>query len=767
MEFKAKTKHAGAARRTISSRLSPIAPSNRKQQAQIQNILRSTGVQAKLTIGQPNDKYEQEADRVADQVMRMSDADLVLRVESGTVQPIQIQRLSSEPESEVTQRQPEEEDEKLQAKEIPGQTPTVAPNLESRIDSLKGGGQQLDSTTRLFFEPRFGHDFSNVRVHSDSNASETAKSINARAFTHDNHVVMGAGEYQPKSQSGQRLLGHELAHVIQQGEGRTSSNVQLQGPNESDPIGTAMGRIQQGQSQPATVVDRHEFALDAVHFLERQGDFFAHEPDRDTAEVLGLLRTTANSALTIIANDASLGSTANRVRTTYSAAVHTVLVSRTVAQPNSVRTAPTLQQLYERNRDNILPFALPQAEVDTGSNELSDELSTALPEEPTRTQRTRHAAIRAARQRLRVITSQVNIPINDLFSTQGGTTTIPLPANTTARFSSTIPTTLHRGLQSLGAQLHGTPLTANSTVILALNLTPFGGSHAAYRFTRLDLGALGTEILIERQGTIGIEGLTTEQRTALRERFDRVGFSRGRGFNQDEFDQVLIGLGEISEAHLSQLGALRFEQTSSDPEHAAAAAHYDQSAHTVRVFDRAYSSSGLTRMGRAGRTLGFAAHAVEHEVGHALDLSSLRTTAAETSAAQSALLAEFGTGGTGYEIPNRSDPRRKRYDELNADITSANAAERSVRSRSGARWATGNPSVVSDALVAHARQPAFRQAALRDGGRTRRMPTDYPNPDSVWQEYFADSFSLYQSSPDLLQRIRPNVYNYMTQQFPR
>ena len=47
------------------------------------------------------------------------------------------------------------------------------------------------------------------------------------------------------------------------------------------------------------------------------------------------------------------------------------------------------------------------------------------------------------------------------------------------------------------------------------------------------------------------------------------------------------------------------------------------------------------------------------------------------------------------------------------------------------------------------------------------MPTDYPQPESVWQEYFAESFSLYQTSPDLLRRIRPNVYNYMAQEFPR
>jgi len=229
-EFAVKQKQKVLTRAKPSTAFSPASPNH--QQTQIQNILRSTGAQAKLTIGQPGDKYEQEADRVADQVMRMSDADVAQRVETGTVQPMQIQRMCSECEKDV-QRQHEEE-EQLQAKESPGQTPQVTPNLESRINSLKGGGQPLDPATRSFFEPRFGHDFSKVRVHSDSSSADTAKSINARAFTLGNHVVMGSGEYQPKSQSGQRLLGHELTHIVQQG-GAQGSNAMIQ---KEEPVTT-------------------------------------------------------------------------------------------------------------------------------------------------------------------------------------------------------------------------------------------------------------------------------------------------------------------------------------------------------------------------------------------------------------------------------------------------------------------------------------------------------------------------------------------------
>ena len=71
-------------------------------------------------------------------------------------------------------------------------------------------------TTRAFFEPRFGHDFSRVRVHTDEKAAESARVVNARAYTVGNNVVMGSEHYPPSSSSGRRLLAHELTHVVQQ-----------------------------------------------------------------------------------------------------------------------------------------------------------------------------------------------------------------------------------------------------------------------------------------------------------------------------------------------------------------------------------------------------------------------------------------------------------------------------------------------------------------------------------------------------------------------
>ncbi|MDH3476636.1 MAG: DUF4157 domain-containing protein, partial [Rhodospirillales bacterium] len=259
----------------------PMGPVQRAQQAEIRRILRSTGAQAKLTIGQPNDKYEQEADRVADRVTAMPDPRLQRQPEAEeeeeTLQakpladqitplvqrqeeppeeeeeePVQakfkvgemIQRMCPECDGETAQRQPmKEEEEELQTKTKPGETPAVTPGLASTINGLKGGGQPLDSATRAFFEPRFGRDFGHVRLHTDSEAAETASSINARAYTLGNHIALEAGEYQPNSRSGQRLLGHELTHVIQQGKGRKSVGDQFRKSYRTAPV----DRVDSGQ----------------------------------------------------------------------------------------------------------------------------------------------------------------------------------------------------------------------------------------------------------------------------------------------------------------------------------------------------------------------------------------------------------------------------------------------------------------------------------------------------------------------------------------
>ena len=156
------------------------------------------GIQAKLEVGQPGDIYEQEADWVAEAVMQMSEPEVRRQLE---------------------EEGKKKEEKTLQTKEVPGQTPEVTPDLVSRINALKGGGQPLPESTRAFFELRFGYDLSRVQVHTNSQAAETARALNARAFTMGHDIVFGAGEYAQGTTVGKQLLAHELTHVVQQGEG--------------------------------------------------------------------------------------------------------------------------------------------------------------------------------------------------------------------------------------------------------------------------------------------------------------------------------------------------------------------------------------------------------------------------------------------------------------------------------------------------------------------------------------------------------------------
>lgn len=185
----------------------------------LQRLLRSNFLQAKLTIGHPNDVYEQEADRVADQVMRMPNSDMEATEASSIAQDSlpEIQRLCPECENEV-QRQPleEEEEELVQAKSESQQVPDVDASTERAITNLQGSGRPLTESARSFMEPRFGHDFGGVRIHTDSHAANVARSINAKAFTVGQDIVFGSGEYTPESSSGRHLIAHELTHVVQQ-----------------------------------------------------------------------------------------------------------------------------------------------------------------------------------------------------------------------------------------------------------------------------------------------------------------------------------------------------------------------------------------------------------------------------------------------------------------------------------------------------------------------------------------------------------------------
>lgn len=198
-------------------------------------------IQPKLTIGKPNDKYEREADRVADQVMRMpeSQGSLVnghlslLQRKVGCPEcmeeeePVQTKTIPNQITPLVQrQEEPEEEEEEpVQAKQLSNKSLPLSHRLQNQIQVIRGGGQPLPQSTRSFFEPRFGRDFSNVRVHTCNSAAQINRKLDAQAFTNRNNIYFNHGKYNPDTLAGKRLLGHELTHVIQQGGTKFSTPV--------------------------------------------------------------------------------------------------------------------------------------------------------------------------------------------------------------------------------------------------------------------------------------------------------------------------------------------------------------------------------------------------------------------------------------------------------------------------------------------------------------------------------------------------------------
>ncbi len=190
------------------------------------------GIQTKLAIGRSGDKYEQEADRIAAQVMGMPAPDSLFKVPlTNPNLPLAVQRLNQPTLRRQEENEGEEEDKiiTIQAKEESKQTPKVTPELEQRLQARQRKGQPLPEKTRAFMEPRFGQDFSQVRIHNDSQSAQMNRELNAQAFTHKQDVFFGAGKYNPISSEGARLLAHELTHVVQQSDQQTniSSNSSL------------------------------------------------------------------------------------------------------------------------------------------------------------------------------------------------------------------------------------------------------------------------------------------------------------------------------------------------------------------------------------------------------------------------------------------------------------------------------------------------------------------------------------------------------------
>jgi hypothetical protein len=163
-------------------------------------------IQPKLVVGQVDDPLEHEADRVADQVMRMPDPEFSM----AAALPQLSRKCAACEEEDKTLQTKQEGAAEAAANEVPGSVREV----------LRAPGQPLDPASRGFFEPRFRCDFSGVRIHSDGRAAESARVVGARAYTVGQNIVFDAGRHSPNTNMGQALLAHELTHTIQQTGGK-------------------------------------------------------------------------------------------------------------------------------------------------------------------------------------------------------------------------------------------------------------------------------------------------------------------------------------------------------------------------------------------------------------------------------------------------------------------------------------------------------------------------------------------------------------------
>jgi|GEM_PF-4686106 len=240
-------------------------------------------IQAKLAISQPGDALEQEADRIAEKVMAMP--------------------LSPPPQ----ERAPLTQLQRSSAQAMSSPVPSIVGEV------LRSPGAPLDGATRAFNEPRFGHDFSQVRVHADERAAESAQVLNAKAYTVGLHVVFGERQFAPETMSGRRLMTHELTHVVQQAKSLQRFLIQ----REISPVVSATNQ-QSG-----------EFIQDAIRFLNQAANHYLLQRQTDLprldAEFDGITRMYTNNESilnTQLNNDPDL---ANRLKQAYENALRNLL----------------------------------------------------------------------------------------------------------------------------------------------------------------------------------------------------------------------------------------------------------------------------------------------------------------------------------------------------------------------------------------------------------------------------------------------------------
>jgi hypothetical protein len=238
----------------------------------VQRLMESIGMRAKLTVSQPGDVYEQEADRVADAVTKAltSGTQRQAEEEEEELQAKPTLQRQAEEEEELEEEEPiqaksliqrqeeEEEEEEVQTQQAENKLAAVSNSMETRIDAARLNGKPMSASVRASLEPQFGIDLGDVRIHSDAESDKLSQQLEAKAFTTGRDIFFRDSAYQPDTDSGKQLIAHELTHVVQQvGQAEMKPRVQrdddgpppppllppLEGPVEREENPEEMGRF--------------------------------------------------------------------------------------------------------------------------------------------------------------------------------------------------------------------------------------------------------------------------------------------------------------------------------------------------------------------------------------------------------------------------------------------------------------------------------------------------------------------------------------------
>jgi hypothetical protein len=552
-------------------------------------------------------------------------------------------------------------------------------------DSL-GPGTALPDPTMGRMRTVFGQDFSDVRVHTDAAADESARAEGAQAYTVGHDIVFATDKFAPHTNDGERLLAHELGHVLEQ---RATGRHRL-----------ARQPVQ--QQLPETQADHRDDVALEIQALRRSAELYGvRDPRRGPlthvaldavprllADWLRMRDWAATVIATKLGGDAAL---TTQLRAAYRDAVRALLTwAGSAVQRGQAGGAgrPSTDELYLRHQQLIHAWAWPEARLDPHRNDLLD----AVPQ--------------AERARIRIDTEERNI--QRLANVLSGDAIIPaLPQGTVVRVAPGIPPGQRQALANLAQFMvtSGTPLLlgVNRSKTVRLDLSAQGGGRGTYRLTQVRHPAahgrpVWREVLVEHLATLGPERDQTKVQLGGRELFDSHGFTRDDSWSHAEFAQLLGALATIPESMLAGLDGIRFLRVAELPKKFDAEYYPD---HSIRVANSAFprGADPLPAYQGPHQPAGAFQQLIAHEIGHA--------------------------------IAARKQVRQ-------AD-KAARAALRAARGE------------VSE----------FRAAAGRDG-RTRI--TTYT--DESWREYYAESFSLYITDPEGLQRLRPNVYRFFAQRHP-